>query len=116
MKILFIFNDKKLTETLPIIDSLMSYIDKKHPGAFIKFDIMENENLNDMTELIEAYHENDFDVYIITVKSDIIYDEKIYTDFFTANNIQHTDVMGCIGSDSLKSNLKEIKKFVTSAL
>lgn len=115
MKILFIFNDKKLTDTYSNIEKLMTYVDKKYPGTVIKFDIME-DNTNDMTELIEAYHENDFDIYIIDAKSDFIYDEKKYTKFFSDNNLSTDDVMIVYGTDTLLNNLKEIKNFITASL
>ena len=92
---------------------MLNYIDSKIPNAVVKFDILSTDVL-DLRELIEAYNENDFDVYIVSVSSNIKPDENVYTSFCQTNNINTEAVMFVIGSDTVAQAYKEIKKFVLS--
>lgn len=123
MKIIYIVNvlenDKAIKSTYKEVNTLLDFIDKTYKNnAFVKLDTynFQEKAEYDISDLVEAYNEDDFDYYIVQINTVLSNNhDDIHKNLVSVceyYNINLNDVLIIFGMDTIKKSIKDIKKFI----
>lgn len=115
MKILLIFNDDKLAVTEKYVNEILQFIDKTYKNnAFVKYDIAEADCIYDLTEMLDAYNDNDFDFFIVSFKKGYNFNEQFgdMPKLIGETGINMNDIMLVLGTDAIIKFMPDIKNFI----